>query len=57
MSETGMDWFLWLTVAWWGLNALLYVAQIGKTFEFTVRSAVFALILYTVLITGMLVTR
>jgi len=52
-----MDWFLWLTVAWWGLNALLAVAFIGKTHEFTVSGAVLMLVIYAALITGMVVTR
>jgi hypothetical protein len=52
-----MDWFLWLTIAWWGINALLYVALIGKALPFTVGGAVFALFVYTTLIVGMLVTR
>lgn len=52
-----MDWFLWLTVAWWGVNALLYVVLIGKKLEFTVGTAALALVLYAALITGMLVTR
>jgi hypothetical protein len=53
----GMDWFLWLTVAWWALNLVLYIALIGKKLEFTVGSAVLALFIYTALIVGMLVTR
>lgn len=48
-----MNWFLWLTVAWWGLNALLYVAMVGKKMEFTAGTAVGALFLYSALIAGM----
>lgn len=48
-----MNWFLWLTVIWWSLNAVLYVAMIGKRIEITVGTAVFALFVYAALIYGM----
>jgi hypothetical protein len=48
-----MNWFLWLTVAWWAMNALLYVVMIGKKLEFTVGTAVTAIFLYSALISGM----
>jgi hypothetical protein len=52
-----MDWYLWLIVGWWALNALLYVAYIGKVIHFTKGMAVFALFLYSALIAGLVVTR
>lgn len=52
-----MDWYLWVVVIWWVLNGLLYVGMIGKTMEFTVGSAVAAMVLYPALIIGLLVTR